>query len=223
MARYQIPASRVRFQEIISRSRFITTVAAAETPEQARAFVSQIRAEFPDATHHCFAYVAGPPGSTAQIGMSDDGEPSGTAGRPMLAVLLGCGVGDIVAVVTRYFGGTKLGTGGLSRAYGGGVKAALVVLPLHEKVSLRAIQLRGAYHWIAALDQLFPLYEARVTERTFDAHVTWNVTVPEERRDELLDAIIERGQGEILIVEPGRSESMSGTALRRMAGSSHRP
>ncbi len=204
MARYPIPAELVRFQETISRSRFITTVAAAETPGQARDFVALIRAEFPDATHHCYAYVAGPPGSTAQIGMSDDGEPGGTAGRPMLAVLLGSGVGDVVAVVTRYFGGAKLGTGGLVRAYSGGVKSALGNLPLREKILRRSLRLTGAYHWISALDKLLPAYEAQVVERSFDAEVTWNLTVPEEHLDALVGAIIEMSRGEIQIVRPDR-------------------
>ena len=199
MARYPIPAASVRFQETISRSRFITTVAAAATPEQARGLVAEVRAEFPDASHHCFAYVAGPPGSTAQIGMSDDGEPGGTAGRPMLAVLLGSGVGDVAAVVTRYFGGTKLGTGGLVRAYSGGVKAALAQLPLQEKVALRALKLSGAYHWISALDRLLPSYEAQVDERTFDADVNWQISVPEECCDALVQALTELSRGEIRI------------------------
>jgi uncharacterized YigZ family protein len=199
MARYPIPAGRVRVQETISRSRFITTVAAAETPELARGLVAEIRAEFPDATHHCFAYVAGPPGSTAQIGMSDDGEPSGTAGRPMLAVLFGSGVGDIAAVVTRFYGGTKLGTGGLVRAYGGGVRAALALLPLKEKVRIRTLRVSGAYHWISALDRLLPSYEAQVDERIFDAEVTWQLTVPEERLDALVAALMELSGGQIRI------------------------
>jgi uncharacterized YigZ family protein len=199
MARYPIPVARVRYQETISRSRFITTVAAAATPEQARGLVAEMRAEFPDATHHCFAYVAGPPGSTAQIGMSDDGEPGGTAGRPMLAVLLGSGVGDIAAVVTRFFGGTKLGTGGLVRAYSGGVKAALTQLPLREKVALRTLMLSGAYHWISVLDRLLPPYEAQVDERIFDADVTWRISVPEERCDALVQALTELSRGGIRV------------------------
>ena len=199
MTRYPIPAARVRYQETISRSRFITTVAAAPTPETARYFVAEMRAEYPDATHHCYAYVAGAPGSTAQIGMSDDGEPGGTAGRPMLAVLLGSGVGDIAAVVTRYFGGTKLGTGGLVRAYSGGVKAVLTQLPLQEKVALRSLVVTGAYHWISALDRLLPSYEAQVDERTFDKEVTWHISVPEERCDALVQALTELSRGEIRI------------------------
>lgn len=204
MARYPTPAGRVRVQQTISRSRFITTVAAAETPEQARGLVAELRAEFPDATHHCFAYVAGPPASTAQIGMSDDGEPNGTAGRPMLSVLLGSGVGDIAAVVTRFFGGMKLGTGGLVRAYGGGVKAALALLPLQEKVRLQTLRLRGAYQWISALERLLPSYEAQIDERIFDADVTWRLTVPEDHVDTLVAALVELSGGQIQIAAHNR-------------------
>jgi uncharacterized YigZ family protein len=207
MARYPIPAARVRFQETISRSRFITTVAAAATPEAARDFVAEIRAEFPDATHHCYAYVAGAPGSTAQVGMSDDGEPGGTAGRPMLAVLLGSGVGDIAAVVTRFFGGTKLGTGGLVRAYSGGVKAALVQLALGEKIARRDLTLVGDYSWISPVDRLLPVHEAQVVERNFDAKVTWHVTVPEERLDALVAAVVELSRGEIAVRAPERASA----------------
>jgi len=107
--RYHIPAGAVRVEEEIKRSRFITSLAPAPTVEAARALIAAVSAEFADANHNCWAYVVGPPGSTGQIGMSDDGEPHGTAGRPMLNVLLHSGIGDIVAVVTRYFGGTLLG------------------------------------------------------------------------------------------------------------------
>lgn len=121
--RYNVPnlaAGEIhRAEETIHRSRFIVTMARVSSPEEAKAFIDSIRAEHDQATHNCWAYVAGEPGSTAQIGASDDGEPKGTAGRPMLTVLLHCGVGEIAAVVTRYFGGILLGTGGLVRAYQG--------------------------------------------------------------------------------------------------------
>ncbi|NCW45442.1 MAG: YigZ family protein, partial [Gemmatimonadaceae bacterium] len=112
-ARYQVPRERHRVEQVIDRSRFICTVERVQSVEEAQAFVRAMNAEFADATHNCWAYVVGAPGSTDRIGMSDDGEPHGTAGRPMLTVLQHCGVGEIAAVVTRYYGGTKLGTGGL--------------------------------------------------------------------------------------------------------------
>ena len=100
--RYPIPAGEHRAQQEISRSRFIATIAPAATVEDAQAFIARMRAEFPDATHNCWAFVVGPPGSTGRVGMSDDGEPHGTAGRPMLTVLLHSGVGAGAAVGTRY-------------------------------------------------------------------------------------------------------------------------
>src|SRR6185437_606076 len=105
-------------------------IARVSTPDEAQLLVRELDVEFSDATHNCWAYVAGPPGSTSRVGMSDAGEPHGTAGRPMLTVLLHSGVGEIAAVVTRYYGGTKLGTGGLVKAYGGSVQLALESLPL---------------------------------------------------------------------------------------------
>jgi uncharacterized YigZ family protein len=200
MPRYLIPAGRARVEEVILRSRFISTAAPVSTPDAARAFIAEMRAEFPDASHNCYAFVAGPPGSTAQIGMSDDGEPGGTAGRPMLAVLLGCGIGDIAVVVTRYFGGTKLGTGGLVRAYSGGVKAVLEALPTREKVALATLLASGPYRWVTPVERLLPGYEATVAEQEFAADVTWRITLPEERAAALADALVELSHGEIEVV-----------------------
>jgi uncharacterized YigZ family protein len=198
--RYSIPAGRVRLEETILRSRFITTAGPANSADEAKAFVAGIRSEFADASHNCFAYVVGPPGSTAQIGMSDDGEPGGTAGRPMLSVLLGSGIGDIVTVVTRYFGGTKLGTGGLVRAYSGGVKAALAILAITEKVARVTLVAAGPYHWATPVLRLLPQYEARVVDQQYAADVTWEILVPEEQASELVAALTELSRGEIEIV-----------------------
>jgi uncharacterized YigZ family protein len=200
MPRYPIPANRIRVEEVILRSRFITTAAPASTSDAARAFIASIRAEFPDASHHCYAFVAGPPGSTAQLGMSDDGEPGGTAGRPMLAVLLGSGIGDIAVVVTRYYGGTKLGTGGLVRAYSGGVKAVLEALPICEKIALTTVLAAGPYRWVTPVERLLPDFEAAVTEQEFAADVTWRITLPEERAAALAAALVELSHGEIEVV-----------------------
>lgn len=107
----------------VSRSRFRADVRRAETEADARDVIAEARGEHPDARHHCSAFVLGPDGRLQRS--NDDGEPSGTAGAPILAALRGAGLSDVVAVVTRWFGGTLLGTGGLVRAYGGAVDAAL--------------------------------------------------------------------------------------------------
>lgn len=200
MSRYPIPANRARVEETILRSRFIATAAPTTTTGEARDFIAEIRAEFPDATHNCYAYVVGPPGATGQIGMSDDGEPSGTAGRPMLAVLLGSGVGDIAVVVTRYFGGMKLGTGGLVRAYSGAVKAVLAVLPVTEKVLLRTVLASGPYRWVTPVARLLPAFAARIADQQFGADVTWQIAVPEEHATALAKALVELSHGEIEVV-----------------------
>jgi uncharacterized YigZ family protein len=107
----------------VRRSRFVADLKRVATEEEARAVVERVRTSSREARHHCTAFVLGPDGATQRS--NDDGEPSGTAGAPMLEVLRGRGVSDVVAVVTRWFGGTLLGTGGLIRAYGEAVTAAL--------------------------------------------------------------------------------------------------
>lgn len=117
----------------IKRSRFITVLARVSTEAEARAVIDGEKRRFPDARHHCSAYVVSIPSSAPIHRSSDDGEPSGTAGRPMLDTLLGAGITDVVAVVTRYFGGTLLGTGGLVRAYSDSVTQALGQAQLVER------------------------------------------------------------------------------------------
>ena len=176
--RYPIPAARHRVEEEILRSRFITTVAYAPTVEAARAFIDEMRAEYADASHNCWAYVVGPPGSSAQNGMSDDGEPHGTAGRPMLTVLLHSGVGDIAAVVTRYFGGTLLGKGGLVRAYSGGVQLALESMPTGEKVEKRRLSLLIEYSAVTPVQRMLPDYETEILEENYGVDVNYRLQMP---------------------------------------------
>ena len=125
---YPVPAETIRIENVVVNSRFIATIGPAASVDEAKAFIAEMRAAMPDASHHVYAYKVGFGGSVTE-GMSDDGEPSGTSGPPILAVLRGANLGDVVIVVTRYFGGTKLGTGGLVRAYGNAARAALQGLP----------------------------------------------------------------------------------------------
>ena len=132
--RYLTISSPASAEIEVRRSRFVCDVAPATSEEAARTFIERVRARSRDARHHCTAYVLGPDGATLRS--NDDGEPSGTAGAPMLEVLRGRGLTDVAAVVTRWFGGTLLGTGGLIRAYGDAVSAAL------EQASLLSMELR---------------------------------------------------------------------------------
>lgn len=198
--RYPVPAARHRVEDVILRSRFITTVDYAPTVEAARTFIAAIKDEFSDATHNCWAYLVGPPGSSSQIGYSDDGEPHGTAGRPMFTVLEHCGLGDIVVVVTRYFGGTKLGKGGLVRAYSGGVQHALESLPTRMHVPTVDLLLSFAYSYITPLQNLLPDFEAQVIERDFGVAVTFHIRLPVEQAEGLQQAVVGLTQGKAEIV-----------------------
>ena len=193
--RYPVPAGRWRVEETIRRSRFVTTVGRAATGEVARAFVEAMREEFGDATHNCWAFVAGPPGSTADVGMSDDGEPHGTAGRPMLEALLHSGVGEIVAVSTRYYGGVKLGKGGLQRAYSGGVRLALDGMPRAERVRRVTVWVAVDYGSRDPVERAASELEAVVIEEQYGAEVRLKVGVPESRLDEFLRGVAEATSG----------------------------
>lgn len=130
---YQVPKAMVVFEEEIKKSIFITYLARTSSVDDAKAFVAEIKAKHSDARHNCWGFVAGRPDDSMKWGFSDDGEPSGTAGKPILAQLSGSGIGEITAVVTRYYGGVRLGTGGLVKAYGGGVQQALKLIETEEK------------------------------------------------------------------------------------------
>lgn len=183
----------------MQRSRFVTTLAHAPDAEAAHAFVDRLREEMPDATHHCWAFVAGPPGSTRHIGMSDDGEPHGTAGRPMLTALLHGGVGEIVAVCARWFGGTKLGTGGLSRAYAGGVVHALEALPKAEKVERVQVDVTLGYPDVDALQRIVQEMELLVVDESYAADVRYRLGVPASDVEELTRRVADltSGQGSV--------------------------
>lgn len=203
--RYPVPAVRHRVTQEIERSRFITTVGHASTVEDARAFIAAVRDEFPDANHNCWAYVVGPPGSTAAIGMSDDGEPHGTAGRPMLTALLHGGVGDIAVVVTRYFGGIKLGTGGLVRAYTGSVKQALETLPTRDRVETTILDVEIDYAAITPVRMLLDAHEARIVGEDYAAAVTLTIELPAERVEGFRAAVLDgtAGRAHLAEREPG--------------------
>lgn len=188
---------------MIDRSRFICTVERVQSMEEAQAFIRAMNTEFADATHNCWAYVVGAPGSTDRIGMSDDGEPHGTAGRPMLTVLQHCGIGEIAAVVTRYYGGTKLGTGGLVKAYGGAVQEALLTLLVAERVDTVTATFEVGYAQIGAVQQLLPTLEAEVQAQDFGALATFTVQLPRSEAAALEEAVgnLTRGSGNFRLVD----------------------
>lgn len=134
MAEYAVPALATEAELVVKKSRFIARLAPCTTRVEFLTFVAQQKKDFPDARHHCWAYLLGDPAVNASAGMNDDGEPSGTAGKPILNVLQHSGLGDVGIVVIRYFGGVKLGAGGLVRAYSGSAQAVLDKTPSQRVV-----------------------------------------------------------------------------------------
>jgi uncharacterized YigZ family protein len=196
--RYPIPAGPARVELAVLNSRFIATAGPAPTVVAAKELIAAVRAEMPDASHHCFAYLVGY-GASVTAGMSDDGEPAGTAGRPMLAVLRGAGLGDVALVVTRYFGGTLLGTGGLVRAYGDAAKAALAALPRAERVELRSLAVRVSYGAYAAARRALEAEGATIDAEQFGADVELAASVPADAYARAVAALGEATAGQAVL------------------------
>ena len=186
-----------RAEEVSRGSRFIVSMAHCDSEEAAHAFLEKIRAEHAHATHNCWAFQAGRPGSTAHIGASDDGEPKGTAGRPMLTVLLHCGVGEVAAVVTRYFGGTLLGTGGLVRAYQGLVKLGLETLPVRDKRPSTVLRIRFEHRFTPHVLRVVERCAGRIIEKRFEADVLLRVETALDDCESLEKAVTEVCAGRV--------------------------
>lgn len=189
-----IPAQKTRAEIVVVNSHFIATVSPAFSVEQAREFIHTIRQEFPDASHHVPAFLIGH-GNSVMAHCSDDGEPSGTAGRPILAVLSGSGLGDVALVVTRYFGGTKLGTGGLVRAYTDAAKAVLNILPLAKKVPTHLVMVVVAYPLYERAKSLIDHSGAQLVDQDFGADVTLTFRILTESFTGLRDSLVELSNG----------------------------
>ena len=155
---YNIPAHSKETCYEIKKSRFIARIGYVTDKATAKQFVEQAKTDYPDARHHCWAYQFGPPHSPYSAGMSDDGEPSGTAGKPILNVLQHKDIGDIMLVVIRYFGGIKLGAGGLVRAYSQAAQLAIDNLTTKKEVATVALTVQCDFsqeqtvrHWLTKL------------------------------------------------------------------------
>lgn len=196
MKRYPIPAAQARTEIRVINSKFIATAVPAFNVAEAKAFIQRIRQEFNDASHNVPAYHIGF-GNRVIAHCNDDGEPSGTAGRPLLTVLQGSGLGDIALVVTRYFGGTKLGTGGLVRAYTKAAQAVLAVLPLAEKVPTHTTMTAVPYHLFEQTELLVAAHNGRVLDKEFAADVTLTVQFITTRFPRFQDALRELSHGSV--------------------------
>lgn len=178
---YPIPHKAVIFEEEIKKSRFITYLQHTPTIEDARQFWQDIRQQHPTARHWCWAAVAGAPNDSQALGFSDDGEPAGTAGKPMLACLQGSGVGEISAVVVRYFGGVLLGTGGLVRAYSSGVQQALKLLETEVKIERSPFRLVCDYHQIDRVQQYCQQFDVMIVAQDYQEKVSFELAISSDK------------------------------------------
>ena len=183
------------------RSRFLCTLERVSDEADARAVVERMRKQHWDARHHCSAFVLGPGGAIERS--SDDGEPAGTAGAPMLEVLRGRGVSDVVAVVTRWFGGTLLGAGGLVRAYGDAVRAALDEVGVLERRLLRVFTIAVPHADAGRLESDLRSRGIIVLDTSYDEVARLRVAVPAAEVDRLSTMLAELSGGAISPVAAG--------------------
>ncbi|MEX0334961.1 YigZ family protein [Vibrio tubiashii] len=196
---YLIPAQPTQFEEEIKKSVFITHLAHTPSIDLAKAFVEQIKNKHSDARHNCWGFVAGRPEDSMQWGFSDDGEPSGTAGKPILAQLSGSGVGEITAVVTRYSGGIKLGTGGLVKAYGGGVQQALKSLQTIEKKITTKLLLELDYGFMPIAQSLFPQFGAQEVSAEYSELVKMVIEIELRQVSDFTQTIINKSGAKVQV------------------------
>jgi len=185
MDRYPVPANTQRFELEVKRSRFITTVAATRDKPDAKQIIDSVRKEYPDANHHCWAMVAGTPDDIYQHDQSDDGEPKGTAGKPILNVLQHSGLGNTVVIVTRYFGGIKLGSGGLVRAYTQATTDGLSNLQTRLMFVRKKMQIVLPYTAFDAFEHWLKNTNTIVADKTFTDSIVLSVEVPESEKKQL--------------------------------------
>ena len=180
--------------EIVEKkSRFIATVRLVESEEEALTVLEAARKKYWDARHNCFAYVIGERRETVRC--SDDGEPSGTAGRPMLDVLLGEEITNVIVIVTRYFGGTLLGTGGLVRAYSRAVQEGLAHSRLIEKMYGVRMEIQSDYTGIGKIQYLLASGQIPVLDTRYTDQVVTEVLVPKGQADRIRSEITEGTNG----------------------------
>lgn len=190
--------------EIVEKkSRFIATIAPASTEEEAVDFVKEMKKKYWDARHNCSAYILGT--SQQIMHSSDDGEPSGTAGKPILNVLSGSNLYDVVCVVTRYFGGTLLGTGGLVRAYTRAVEECLSKAVLKKMVYASQLRIKASYTDVGKLQYMFAQKEAVMLSSDYTDCVVFTLLIPEDRKSELIKSISEATQNkaDVEVTETG--------------------
>jgi uncharacterized YigZ family protein len=193
---YLIPAEEIRREQTVVNSRFIATLAPVANVEEAREFIDRIRKEFAKASHNVPAYIIGG-GNTISDYCSDDGEPSGTAGRPALAVLHGSGLGDVAVVITRYFGGTLLGKGGLVKAYTESTQMVTNAVRRARRQQVHVAMLAVPYNLLERIRLLVESHHGEVLDETFAADITMTLRIPVENTEKFQLDLSEHSAGQL--------------------------
>lgn len=202
MESFLTPIREQFFETQIKRSRFIATFVHVENREQAKSFVAAQRQRYPDANHHCWAMIAGAPDDVFLIDQSDDGEPRGSAGKPMLNVLSHSGLGQTIVVVTRFFGGTKLGVGGLVRAYSQAVSGGVAALDTRKVLVSRSLVIVLPYSLVGKFEYWIKGSDCELVEKSFGTDVELTVLVPPVQHRQLADFVRQLSDGSIEIPLP---------------------
>lgn len=198
--RYPIPAEEASIETEVKQSRFIALGAYTPTVALAQEWIRTIRVRFADARHHCPAYRVGYGNSVAEWS-SDDGEPRGTAGRPILSVMQGRDIGDISIVVVRYFGGIKLGTGGLVRAYGGAARMVLDELPTTMLVERCQRMLAVPYSQFERMKAFIVEHEGEIQDEDFAADIVFTFSMPVDRVEGFDAELVELSLGALEAID----------------------
>jgi len=181
------------------KSRFLGKIKPVSTEEEAIAFIETIKKQYWDARHNCYAFIIGE--NSESIRCSDDGEPSGTAGKPMLEVLQNNGLKNVVAVVTRYFGGTLLGTGGLVRAYTQATQAALEEAQVATMTLMSVLAIKTDYNAVGKIKYMFAQADTLVQNEEYGVDVTITIAVPLSEKETMQKKIVEATNGKASIEE----------------------
>ncbi len=182
-------------ETVEKKSKFITTIKPVNTEEEALRFIDEIKKRYRDASHNCYAYVLGIGDNLQRC--TDDGEPGGTAGKPILDVLLGEGLHNTLAVVTRYFGGTLLGTGGLVKAYTNAVKEGLKGCKIIEKQMGETMEINVDYTDLGKLQYTLAEKKISVLDTVYTDKVTLQIIAPIDKSDEYREAVIQATNGKV--------------------------
>ncbi|MGL4475627.1 MAG: YigZ family protein [Shewanella sp.] len=197
---YYVPIEEVRFEEEIKQSRFISFVFPVNNADDFSQKLADIRKSWPNACHYCYAARFGAPDNDVLIKSSDDGEPAGSAGRPMLALLSGSQLGEVGTIVVRYYGGTKLGVGGLVRAYTAGVRQCLLAMPKREKQLRYPASLNCAYNELNDIDYLLNKFDAVIIDKQFGAAIELTFEISLSQWPLLMAAVVSQFQGRLRLI-----------------------